>query len=114
MIVGVKIFEPYYQFEPIFKMTKYYEMRNRSTGGLRAFIKEVLRKRIIEMSRVDRSEKKDDDEKRLRIFIDEIIQLSLEQKCFSEEEMISESLTMLLAVRTNFYEINEMEVRPAT
>lgn len=66
---------------------------------MRSFLKDVLRKRIVELSQTDQSQKKDDNEKRLRIFIDEIIQLAHEEKCFSEEEMISEALTMLLAVR---------------
>lgn len=65
---------------------------------MRGFIKDVLRKRTAELSNSDQSPKKDDNEKRLRIFIDELIQLSREQNCFSEEEMISESMTMLIAV----------------
>lgn len=97
-VVRKRVFEPIYQFEPFFKLTKFYEIRKRSTDGMRSFIKQVLRKRIAELSNTDQMQKKDDNEKRLRIFIDEIIQLSLDQKCFTEEEMITESLTMLLAV----------------
>lgn len=73
---------------------------------MRAFIMDVLRKRMEVLSSADRSQRNDDNEKRLRIFIDEIIQLSMEQKCFSEEEMISESLTMLLAVITIYSRIS--------
>lgn len=72
-----------------------------TTGGMRSFIQDVLRKRMVALNSIDQTPKKDDYEKRLRIFIDEIILLSIEQKCFTEEEMISESLTMLLAV--SFY-----------
>lgn len=99
MIVRKKVFEPLNQFEPFFRLTKLYKIRENSTSSMRSFLKDVLRKRIVELSQTDQSQKKDDNEKRLRIFIDEIIQLAHEEKCFSEEEMISEALTMLLAVR---------------
>lgn len=75
---------------------------------MRSFIKDVLRKRVVELKSIDQAPKKDDYEKRLRIFIDEIIQLSIEQKCFTEEEMISESLTMLLAVSSFLNIVNNI------
>ncbi|KAJ6641744.1 putative cytochrome P450, partial [Pseudolycoriella hygida] len=96
-LVRRKVFEPWCQQEISFKLTKYYKMWEDSTNGMRAFIQKVLRQRIEELNKTGESEKSDEYEKRLRIFIDEIIQLSKEQKCFSEDEMISESLTMLLA-----------------
>ncbi|XP_037044399.1 probable cytochrome P450 313b1 [Bradysia coprophila] len=98
-VIRQRIFDPIYQIDLFFRFSKLYQMRKRSTDGMRSFIEHVLRKRLAELTSVDRNQnqKKDEYEKRLRIFIDEIIELSIEEKCFSEDEMISESLTMLLA-----------------
>lgn len=74
-------------------------MKVRTTSDMRSFIKGILQNRILELKNVADPEKSDEcGEKQLRIFIDECIKLTVEQNCFSEEEMISESLTMLIAV----------------
>lgn len=100
LVIRQRVFNPKYQFEPFFRLTKLYESRKETTNFMRSFINDVLQKRIAEFG--NRSQNADENDKRLRIFVDEIIQLSLENnECFSVDEMISESLTMLLAVKIN-------------
>lgn len=104
-IVGIRIFQPWFQFEPFFRMTKYHKRRERTTSDMRSFIKDVLRKRMQELNATEEVENNSYGDKRIRIFIDELIKLSVEEKCFSEEEMISETLTMLIAVSFNIIEL---------
>lgn len=73
---------------------------------MREFVKGVLRERTAVLS-TSQTQKIDDNEKRLRIFIDEIIQLAFEQKCFTEDEMISETLTMLIAVKLHLLHVEQ-------
>lgn len=99
-MIRQRIFDPLYQIELFFRCSTLYKKLVRSREAMRSFIKDVLRKRVAELTSVDRTQNQQEDEyeKRFRIFVDEIILLSMEEKCFSEDEMISESLTMLLAV----------------
>ncbi|KAG4079164.1 hypothetical protein HA402_001135 [Bradysia odoriphaga] len=72
-------------------------MLKRSTAGMRAVVQDIIRKRMVTLASSDQSHREEDEyEKRLRIFVDEAIQLTTEQKCFTEDELITESLTILM------------------
>lgn len=46
----------------------------------------------------ENNELKDLGKKPVNTFIDELVRLSMEQKCFSEEEMVTEAFTMMAGV----------------
>lgn len=74
-------------------------MRERATKDLRAVVQEIIRKRIASLANSDQSPQDDDEYgRKLQIFVDEAIQLTTEQKCFTEDELITESLTILMTV----------------
>lgn len=81
-------------------------MKERSMKGMRAVVQDIIRKRIATLANSDQSNHQQDEyEKRFRIFVDEIIQLTTEQKCFTEDEMITESLSILIAVSFHLMKI---------
>ncbi|XP_037040925.1 probable cytochrome P450 313a4 [Bradysia coprophila] len=97
VVVRKRVLEPMYNIRPIFRLSKLYPMAKRATAGMRAVVQDIIRKRMIALASSDQSHQVEDEyEKRLRIFVDEAIQLTTEQKCFTEDELINESLTILM------------------
>ncbi|XP_037028116.1 probable cytochrome P450 313a4 [Bradysia coprophila] len=96
-VLRKRVFEPIYNIKPIFRLSKLYPMAKRATADMRAVVQDIIRKRMVALAGSDQSHREEDEyEKRLRIFVDEAIQLTTEQKCFTEDELITESLTILM------------------
>lgn len=107
-IAGLIILQPWYQIESIFRMSKWFALNETSKNETRSFAMNIIDKKIEEYKRNVKNDggggnnnvADDDgmDRKKLNNFIDECVRLSLEERCFSREDMVNESVTMLLGV----------------
>lgn len=121
-VAGLIILQPWFQIETIFRWSKWYAIKERSKIETRSFARTIIEQKIAEYEQntAKNSNNKDDNNnaatsghsdeddgltttgrgqrKHLNNFIDECVRLSLEEKCFSREDMVNESVTMLLGV----------------
>ncbi|XP_037050458.1 probable cytochrome P450 313b1 isoform X3 [Bradysia coprophila] len=103
LMAGVKIFQPWYRLYPIYRLSKYYNVVEKSKKDSQAYVKQILDKKIEEFRNKNHNE--DTKEKsseldefgktRYNIFIDEIVRLSIDRNCFTEHEMLVEAFTMM-------------------
>lgn len=122
-VAGLIILQPWFQIETIFRWSKWYAVKERSKIEARSFARGLIEQKIAEFEKNDRNNNNNnnsnnnsasDEEnvggdggaggqrRQLNNFIDECVRLSLEEKCFSRDDMVNESVTMLLGVRITF------------
>lgn len=107
-VAGLIILQPWFQIQWIFKLSKWYAIKEKSKIETRSFALGIIEQKISEHEANVRSgnnnEQNPDDydfvggPKKQLNFIDECVRLSLDEKCFSREDMVNESVTMLLGV----------------
>lgn len=70
---------------------------------MRQIILKIIKDKIKEYHKNLDTDSEAFNDKRPNNFIDECLKLSIEEQCFSEEELINESLTMLVGVSVYYY-----------
>lgn len=118
-VTGKLTTQPWLNLTPVFRLSKYYNIVktnrnkvrsfaskvnysiiwwNKHISLARQFILKIIKQKIQEYQQYNNNEEDPMHEKRPNNFIDECLKLSFKEQSFSEEELINESLTMLVGV----------------